>query len=268
MRRPSSWPAILLAAVAAAACDDSKHSKADAGAAAADAGTVALADGTYSAGVVWGPVSSGQYQGGLWGGQTLTFDASGALLKLASSTRWQLETSEAPAELGADGVVAWGRWASGTSTNWGGADGTAPMVAANYIAGNQSPTPEILHATYTAFASTAPTALSGSTLAVGSSNAVTGTVAIQNGTVTLSLDNIAVGGHTFALTASAGFYATTGVLAGGQVTSTDGGCPCTAQVMNAGAAQGWFFGANGERAGFNYGFTSAAGDVSGAVVFQ
>jgi hypothetical protein len=260
---------LLVLLIFAGSCDDPKRAKPDGGtSSSADAGNLALADGTYSAGAVWGPVSSGhQYQGGLWGGQTLTFDPSGSLAKLTNAS-WQLETSEAPAEFGADGVVAWGRWASGTSTNWGGRSGTAPMIAMNYISGAQSPSQGVLHATYSAFASTAPTAISGASLAVGSSNAVAGTVSIGNGTAALELHNITVGGHTYSLTASAGFYATTGVLAGGTVTSDDGGCPCTAQVMNAGAVQGWFFGANGERAGFNYGFSSAVGDVSGAVVFK
>jgi hypothetical protein len=270
MRRLSTLTAFCLAAATVVACDDPKHPKPDGGAAsAADAGAIALIDGTYSAGAVWGPVSSGRYQGGLWGGQTLTFDASGALLKLTNSSGWQLESSEPLAEFGADGVVAWGRWASGTSTRWGGSSGAAPMLATSYIAGAQSPSREVLHATYTAFASTAPTALSGSSLAVGASNTVTGTVALADGArVVISLDNVTVGGHVFRLTASAGFYATTGFLAGGEVTSGDGGCPCTANVMNAGAAQGWFFGVNGERVGLNFGFSSAVGDVSGAVVFK
>lgn len=253
------------------ACDDSRRSKSDAEAVSGDAGTVALVDGIYSAGMVWRPMSSGQYVGGLWGGQALTFDPPGALLGLANSGLLQLETSEAPAEFGADGVVAWGRWASGTATSWGIMQVTAPMLATNYIAGVQSPSQEVLHASYSAFASIAPTAITGSTansVAVGVSNSVTGTVSVSNGTVTVALENIAVSGRTFALTASAGLYAATGLLAGGQVMSSDGGCPCSARAMSAGAAQGWFFGANGERAGLNFAFSSALGDVSGAVVFK
>jgi hypothetical protein len=255
--------------------DAAVHDASTDGSAPGDASTDAAPDGalpvvpiptgTYAVGATWGPVASGMYPGGLWGGQTLTFDASGALSGLTNASFGFTRTSP-PEEIGADGVVAWGRWNTGTTTMGG---GTNPVTALNYVAGVQAPDAASLASSYTAFASTAPTALSGTTLLVGSSNRVTGTVTVSSGTVTFALDGISIGGRTFSITGSSGFYATTGFLSGGTVTSSSG-CtqPCSGNVTNAGLAQGWFLGTAGERAALNYGFTSDVGNVSGAVVLE
>jgi hypothetical protein len=231
----------------------------------ATAPVVPLVTGTYAAGAAWGP-SAGGYPGGIWGGQTLTFDPSGGLLGIANAS-WSLSTTVPLAEYGADGLVAWGRWAAGT-TNISGSP--APTSALNYIAGIQAPSVGVLHATYAVFASTAPTALSGGNTLVGTTNMVTGSVSVSSGMVMVALDHITVGGHTFAIAGSAGFYATTGMLVAGTVTSGDGGCAtaCAGDITSAGAVQGWFLGASGERAAINFGFSSSVGDVSGAVVLR
>lgn len=248
---------------------------ADAAVDAADASDAAIVlpldSGTYAAGATWGPklaIAAPNYSGGLWGGQTLTFDAKGGLTKI-ENVSWSLSTTSALPEYGADGIVAWGRWADGTSTMGSG----MAMVAPNYIAGKDTAQTNQVKASYAAFASTAPTAIpngdAGTTL-VGASNVVTGTITVSGSTITFALDNITVGGHTYAISGTTGFYAGTGMLGGGTVTSSTSGCSvaCAGNITNAGATQGWFFGSAGERAGINYAFTSSAGDVSGAVVFK
>jgi hypothetical protein len=226
---------------------------------------VPLVTGTYAAGAVWGPAQNGSppnYPGGLWGGQTCTFDTTGALLQISNSS-WTLSTTGPIAELGADGIVGWGRWATGNSTM----GGTTAIKQLHYIVGAQAPAETNIKASYTVFASTTPVAM-GTATVLGSANGVTGTVTYSAGTVTYSLANIAVGGDTFSITGTSGLYATTGFLAGGTVTSSacDGGC--VGNITNAPMAHGWFIGANGERAALEYGFTSPLGTVSGAVVLK
>jgi hypothetical protein len=226
-----------------------------------------LVTGTYSAGAAWGPTAAGgppNYQGGIWGGQTVTFNAAGEMLQISNAT-WMLSTSSPLPEFRADGIVAWGRWSSGTST----AGGPSTIAAFSYIIGTQTPSASNIQATYTAFASTAPTAWSASAT-VGTSDQVTGTVTYSSGTVSYSLSNISVGGQTFSITGSSGLYATTGFLADGAVTSGAGACDagCGGNITNAPMVQGWFYGANGERVALNYGFTTSIGTVSGAVVLK
>lgn len=226
---------------------------------------VPLVTGTYATGGVWGPSQGGappNYPGGLWGGQTCTFNTKGELLQISNAS-WSLSTTAPIAELGADGIVGWGRWATGTSTM----GGSSTISHFHYIVGTQAPAATNIKASYTVFASTAPTAVGTSTV-IGTANQITGTVTYNGSSVTYSLDNISVGGDTFSITGSAGLYATTGFLAGGTVTSTvcDGGC--VGNITNAPMAQGWFIGSNGERAALNFGFTSPLGTVSGAVVLK
>ncbi len=226
---------------------------------------VPLVTGTYAAGGVWGPAQNGSspnYPGGIWGGQTCTFDLAGELLQISNSS-WTLSTTSPIAELGADGIVGWGRWATGNST-MGGATSISQL---HYIVGTQTPADTNIKASYTAFASTAPVAMGTSTV-LGSANTVTGTVTYSAGTVTYSLANIVVGGDTFSVTGSSGLYATTGFLADGTVTSTACDAGCVGNVTNAPMVHGWFIGASGERAALEYGFTSPLGTVSGAVVLK
>lgn len=252
------------------------HQVADAGPDASDASNdvtglpvTPLVTGTYSAGAAWGPTVSGgppNYQGGVWGSQTVTFDTAGEMLQISNAS-WTLSTSSPLPEFGADGIVGWGRWSTGTSTS----GGPSTIEAFSYIVGVQTPSASSLQATYTAFASTAPTAWATSTT-VGTPNQVTGTVtyASGTGTVTFSLSNITVGGQSFSITGSTGLYATTGFLADGTVTPGGGGCDagCGGNITNAPMVQGWFYGASGERAALNYGFTTSLGTVSGAVVLR
>lgn len=247
-------------------------SDADAAPDAGDAAVVVPLDsGTYAAAATWGPklaIAAPNYSGGVWGGQTLTFDLAGGLTKIENGG-WSITAVGALAEYGADGLVAWGRWNDGTTTMGSGMS----TVALNYIAGKDSLNPAVLKASYAAFASTAPTAFPNAdagALLVGASDVVTGTLSVSSGNVTFTLDHITVGGHTYAISGTTGLYAGTGMLGGGTVTSSTNGCtvPCTGNITNAGATQGWFFGSAGERAALNYAFTSSAGDVSGAVVFK
>lgn len=231
---------------------------------------VALDSGTYTAGATWGPLAAASppnYMGGIWGSQTLTFDSAGQLLQIANAS-WSLSTTPPLPEYGADGIVAWGRWSSGTCTISGVNPSMAPV---SYIAGARPSSTSAFKATYDVFASTAPTALGGSTM-LGTANVVTGTVAYDSGSgnVTVNLSNIVVGGQSFAVTGTVGPFDTTGFLGAGTVTSSSGACDagCTGNITNAPLLQGWFVGATGERVALNYGFTSTIGTVSGAVVLK
>lgn len=229
---------------------------------------IPLDSGTYGASATWGPaaaIAPPNYPGGVWGGQTLTFNGSGGLVKIENPS-WNLSTTGPLAETYADGLVAWGRWVDGTTTMNG---PTTNLVALNYVAGVPIPSSGTAKASYTVFGSTAPTAVSGGPLVVGTPNQVTGTITVSGSTITFSLSNIKIAGHTYAITGSTGFYATSAMLGGGTVTGSNGcDAGCAGNITNAGATQGWFFGAAGERAAMNYGFTSTLGNVSGAVVFK
>ena len=140
-------------------------------------------------------------------------------------------------------------------------------------------------ATYNVLASTAPISITGSpgaiTTTLGTANQVTGNLTVNFSTLAYgySLNNIAVGNNTFSVNASGLSLATGSNInsfsAGGTVTETSGlisgltTCllSCTGELSGGSVVQGAFFGANAERAGLQYGFTTnTVGDVMGSVV--
>lgn len=216
--------------------------------------------------------TSGSFAAGLLGGN-LSFASTGELSQFTDCCSSNHFTSGVTAEYGADGIIAWGRWASGTHSTAG------PLATMSYVAGLQANTPVVssLVRGYASFASTSAVITSGgSIVASGTPNSVTGTLNVNfatipgAGSLTYSL-NIPVAGQTFTVNGSATQYAGTSFLGlSSTITSTGAGCStsCVGNIPYGDAIQGFFTGTAAQRAGANYGFTSQLGQVSGAVVFK
>jgi hypothetical protein len=242
-------------------------------AAAAVAAPVVIPLANGAGGVALATVSNaGSFSAGLLGG-TLTFNAAGALTQsIDCCTSSNNFTAGASSDFGADGIIGWGRWTSGLRD-------TTPQLTMNYVAvlnANVVTATSIVRG-YTSFASTAPTVTSGGTIvATGAPNTVTGTLSVNftsmtgGGSLAYTL-NIPVAGQTFNINGNANQFNGTGFLGStSTISSTGAGCTtsCTGNIPFGNAIQGVFTGPNAERAGANYGFTSAIGQVTGAVVFK
>lgn len=272
---PSADAGVDVTADGPATADASEDSAADATIEAGDEATadaaeepdvVPLPTGTYDVAAAWGPMldqGAPAFPAGVWGGMSVTFGRDGQLLEVVNPS-WTLSTSEPNAEIDADGVVAWGRWQSGTAT-W--STPAATVEALHYVIGVATGDASKLHASYGVFASGSPVAAT-TTSVIGAPNSVGGTVTFDAGTVAFTLEHIFVAGHEFSVSATSGLYAGTGFLANGTVTSTTGGCStgCVANLTNAPLVQGWFYGPDGDRVALQYGFTSDVGTVVGTVV--
>jgi len=222
--------------------------------------------------------TGGSISAGLLGGN-LTFAGTGELTQFADSTFPMMGYSGGtPAEFGADGIIGWGRWVGGVQTDSAGSP--TSLASMNYVTAlNTTPvTATSIVRGYASFASTAPVIVSasGSVVATGSPNSVTGTLSVNfpsltgGGSLTYSL-NIPVAGQAFSVNGSATQYSGAGFLgASSTITSTGSACTpaCTGSIPFGDAIQGFFTGSAAERAGANYGFSSQLGQVSGAVVFK
>ncbi|MDP1716745.1 MAG: hypothetical protein Q8L40_01595, partial [Burkholderiales bacterium] len=217
--------------------------------------------------------NAGLFSAGLLGG-TLTFNGAGTLTQsIDCCTSTNNFTSGVSSDFGADGIIGWGRWTSGIR------GGSTPQLTMNYVAvlSANAVTASSIVRGYASFASTAPTVTSGGTLvATGLPNSVTGTLTVNftslpgSGSLGYAL-NIPVAGQTFSVNGSASQYASTGFLGTtSTISSTGAGCTpsCAGNIPFGNAIQGVFTGANAERAGANYGFTSQIGQVTGAIVFK
>lgn len=213
----------------------------------------------------------GAFTAGLVGNQS-TFDAAGALTDYVDCCGWGL-SGGTTADFGADGIIAWGRWTSGNSTN---PSVSGSLITLNYYATLNAPTVPNLVRAYASFASTAPVAIfSGVVAHVGTANSVTGSLNVNfsgpsTGSLTYTL-NVPIASQTFTINGSANAYATYGFLGtASTITSSGAGCGggCTGVIPFGNAIQGSFTGTNAERAGANYGFSSDIGTVTGAVVFN
>lgn len=236
---------------------------------------VPLASGAGGMAMATEPAGGGPFSAGILGG-THTFNAQGVLTEFRDgSTAANDFTSGVSSDFGADGIIAWGRWTSGNRGS-----PPVPQLTMSYAANlsaNAVTATSIVRG-YAAFASTAPTVTSnGVIVATGTPNSVTGTMNVNfpsrtgtTGSLTYVL-NVPVSGQTFTINGSATQYSGTAFLGTrSTITSTGAGCTpsCTANIPWGDAIQGFFTGANAERAGANYGFTSQPGQVSGAVVFR
>ncbi len=236
-------------------------------------GVIPIAGGSGSVSLTWNVASSSGFWGATFGVGNLTFNTAGAMTGFGTGPDMIAGTI---AESNADGIIAWGRWTSGTSN----LSPSGAITSLQYIAFNSTQTPSVpvVH-TYAAFASTAPVLTSsanGAVLATGLSNSVTGTVAVNftggsGGTVAYNLQ-VPIAGQTFTLNGLAGQFSGTGFLGtSSTITSTGSGCSstCTGSVPFADAFQGSLAGTGNTRVGGTYGFnTSLGGVVSGAVVFK
>ena len=187
----------------------------------------------------------------------LTFDASNNLSQVdtTSPTR-TIKPINFASTNSSDGIVSWGQAGAGTTYN------TTSIDRYDYIAG-VTPNPANLvgiTGTYTVFGSSSPFLVSGASVnTVGLANAVNGSLNFNFSTYTFGYNinvpttingifNLAgIGGLT-----TAGTFATTGIVTNATACST----ACTGSFSGGNLVTGAFFGANGERAGLQYGINS------------
>jgi hypothetical protein len=223
---------------------------------------------------VWS-TDKGAVAGGLTQG-TASFDAKGALVELDNATTGKpLFENGVTTNVGADGVIAWGRWTGGQSTVKNSAGvGDGNLSTLHYFAVESTPVGATI-GQFTSFASTAPTVQSGGTLvATGTVNGATGsfTAALllqTGGTATYSL-SVPVPGQTFSLIGVATQTSASGFSGVSLITSTGLGClgGCTGSLGNNVSVIGQIAGKQGTEAGVTYGFDSRIGNVSGVIVFK
>ena len=155
-----------------------------------------------------------------------------------------------------DGIISWGQAGAGTTYN------TTSIDRYDYIAG-VTPNPANLvgiTGTYTVFGSSSPFLVSGASVnTVGLANAVNGSLNFNFSTYTFGYNinvpttingtfNLAgIGGLT-----TAGTFSATGIVTNATACST----ACTGAFSGGNLVTGAFFGANGERAGLQYGINS------------
>jgi FecR protein len=234
-----------------------------------------LTTGSGGMGFIYSDTMAGAV-GGLVGGTT-TYNAGGAIVGFVDGTiPGNTLSAFTVAESYNNGIVAWGRWTTGTGS--GGWAPTTTQAGFHYYSGQVSPSAIVLstlNATYNVVGSTAPTSTDASNIVTaGTPNLVTGSLSanfIANA-FSYSLTNIKVGGETFSIIGNATLFSGSSLLGNSStITSTGGSCtspPCSGNIPSANAFQASFFGANAEFAGANYGFSTSLGNkIGGAVVF-
>jgi hypothetical protein len=198
-------------------------------------------------------------------------------VELQDTTGKTLIENGVPAETGANGALAWGRWTGGRSkmpgTN-GGGSGNGNLSTLHYFTATSTPSGPT-SGLFTSFASTAPTVQSnGNLVATGTVNSATGTVTaallLSNlGSATYSL-SVPVSGQTFTLTGTATQTTLTTFSGVSLITSTGTACQggCTGSLGNNVSVMGQVAGRTGSNIGVIYGFDSRLGNVSGVIVFK
>ena len=252
-------------------------------------GITPLPSGVATLGLTWS-TEKGELGSGLTQGKA-TFDTrTGGLLELENaSTGKTIIEKGTPTDVGANGVIAWGRWiggqskvksssgnsGNGNSNGSGGDDGAKGNLATlHYFAVNATPSGAV-SGRFTSFASTAPTVQSdGKLVATGTVNSATGTVTaslslLTGGTASYSL-TVPVAGQTFSLVGVGTQTSSSGFSGISLITSTGTGClgGCTGSLGNNVSVIGQIAGAQGTQAGVAYGFNSRLGNVSGVIVFK
>jgi hypothetical protein len=183
-----------------------------------------------------------------------------------------------PVDVGANGVIGWGRWTGGDSkvagTSNGKGAGNGDLTTLHYFAIKDLPTGPV-SGTFTSFASTAPTVQAdGKLVAVGAVNSATGTF---NASLQLQLGGnagywltVPVANQTFTLVGVATQTSASGFSGVSLITSTGTGCVggCTGSLGNNVSVIGQIAGASGSQAGVLYGFDTRIGNVSGVIVFK
>lgn len=236
-----------------------------------------LPDGNVTLGLVWstdkGEVASGLTQG------RAHFNPEGGLLDADNpATGKSMLEKGRPTDVGADGVIGWGRWTDGQSkvkgTSNGKGVGNGNMSTLHYFAIAQTPTGPVT-GTFSSMASTAPTVQSdGKLVTVGVVNGAGGSfnASLQlqlGGKASYSL-TVPVAGQTFSLVGVATQTSASGFSGVSLISSTGSGClgGCTGSLGNNVSVIGQIAGAAGTRAGVAYGFDSRIGNVSGVIIFK
>ncbi|MBB3195458.1 FecR family protein [Roseateles terrae] len=236
-----------------------------------------LPNGKATIGLVWstegGKVANGLTQG------TVQFNAQGGLTTLANaSTGKPMLEKGTPVDVGANGVIGWGRWTGGDSkvagTSNGKGAGNGHLATLHYFAIADLPTGPV-SGTFTSFASTAPTVQAdGKLVAIGAVNGATGSfnASLQlqlGGNASYSL-TVPVANQTFSLVGVATQTSASGFSGVSLITSTGTGCAggCTGSLGNNVSVMGQLAGSTGSQAGVLYGFDTRIGNVSGVIVFK
>ncbi len=228
-------------------------------------------------GIVW-TTDKGSVAAGLTAGKAV-FDDRGGLTEADNATTGKATFEKGVAtDVGADGVIAWGRWTGGQSkvkgTGQGSGVGDGNLATMHYFATATTPVGATT-GLFTSFASTSPTVESGGKLvATGTVNSATGTFYASlklntGGTASYSL-SVPVPGQTFSLVGVASQTSASGFSGISYITSTGSGCQggCTGSLGNNVSVIGQIAGSQGNQAGVLYGFDSRIGNVSGVIVFK
>ncbi len=210
----------------------------------------------------------GQYvdQYGGYGGTVMLDSATasfeGDALVTASNSNGDIQAASV-AEAHQDGIIGWGRWASGSCSGEFSCAGDT-LLDVHYIAGR--PTPDLAAlggatGTYSLSGYTTPTTTGGA-----SGGPVSGAMIADFSAYTLNVGmNVTVSATTFGLTGSGSINSGTAAFSGSF--SNCSGCSFSPP---SGSFHGFFAGAGAERAGMVYTFDSGIGGinkVSGAAVF-
>ncbi len=204
---------------------------------------------------------------------SLTFDGAGNLINVENNPSIKIKPLSFNSLNKNDTIISWGQASAGSFKANG---NNFAINQADYIAG-VAPNPAIISSltgTYNVFASTAPFIVSnGLSLPIGAINTVTGPLVFdfRNGTYNYNL-NVPTTIDTFILSGSGiGLNASNPTFeSAGSVTSTGLTCAtgCSGALNTGKLVQGSFYGANGERAGLQYGITPVFGSAiyGGAVL--
>ena len=236
-----------------------------------------LPNGKATLGVVWSTVK-GDVAAGLTQG-VVTFDAKGAMTGVDNSSSGNAMFEKGVVtDVGANGVLAWGRWTGGQSKVKGTGEsngvGDGNLASLHYFAVETTPVGATT-GQFTSFASTSPTVQSNGTLvATGQVNSATGTFLaslqiMTGGSASYSL-TVPVAGQAFSLVGIASQTSASGFSGISLISSTGTGCKlgCTGSLGNNVSVIGQLAGAQGQQAGVIYGFNSLLGNVSGVIVFK
>jgi FecR protein len=191
-------------------------------------------------------------------GQMVVFnDANNAIYSAASGQF---------AEYQADSFIAWGRWIGGTLQG-------LPINSLSYAVGTAAPTAPVGNATYNVTGSTAPIVASAAGIVSGAgvANSVTGNLVVNfagatGGSLTYSL-NIPYNTFNYILSGTANQTGAASFSGGPSgVNSPNFGCSTAPCFTGTSPFQGFFTGANAERAGANYRFNINYNDIASGVV--
>lgn len=185
----------------------------------------------------------------------LTDDVGGSIFTLAPGGTHGLRP-DGSTDFKTDGILAWGRWVGPVAfTAFEGTVNYGPEDGFHYVIGMPTPVmPTSGTATYSLLGATSPTVAGGNGGGLGTVTSGSLNVGFNSGSYTVGLVNFGVSmpgasyrldGSTQVNSASSGWQMFPDVVATGG-SACSGGCGCFAQ------ANGFFAGANAERAGMSY----------------